>query len=62
MANFFRHPDRRQRFLVPIDMIDWLPENDIVHVIVDSVGVMDLRRFKEYYSTSGPDRPRSRRR
>src|SRR5512147_2036480 len=54
MANFFRHPDRRQRFLLPIDMMDWLPEDDIVHLIVDAVGVMDLRRFEESYSTSGP--------
>ena len=54
MANFFRHPDRRQRFLLPIDMMDWLPEDDIVHLIVDAVGVMDLRRFEESYSTAGP--------
>ena len=54
MANFFRHPDRRQRFLLPIDMMDWLPEDDIVHLIVDAVGVMDLRRFEKSYSTAGP--------
>mgnify|MGYP001094261761 FL=1 len=54
MANFFRHPDRRQRFLLPIDMMDWLPEDDIVHLLVDAVGVMDLRRFEESYSTAGP--------
>ena len=40
----FRAPDRRQRFLLPIDMMDWLPEDDIVHLIVDAVGVMDLQR------------------
>src|SRR5512132_4407564 len=53
MANFFRHPARRQRFILPTDMMDWLPEDDIVHLIVDVVGVMELRRFEEYYSTSG---------
>lgn len=37
MANFFRHPDRRQRFLLPIDMTDWVPQDDIVHLIVDAV-------------------------
>ena len=31
MAHFFRAPDRRQRFLLPVDMMDWLPEDDIVH-------------------------------
>jgi transposase len=54
MANFFRHPDRRQRFLLPIDMMDWVPKNDIVHLIVDAVEMMDLRRFEESYATSGP--------
>lgn len=54
MANFFRQPDRRQHFLLPIDMMDWLPEDDIVHLIVDAVGMMELRRFEDYYSTSGP--------
>jgi transposase len=46
MAHFFREPDRRQRFLLPIDMMDWLPEGDIVHVIVDAVGLMDLSDFE----------------
>jgi len=46
MAYFFREPDRRQRFLLPIDMMDWLPEGDIVHVIVDAVGLMDLSDFE----------------
>ena len=46
MAHFFRAPDRRQRFLLPVDMMDWLPEDDIVHLIVDAVGVMDLSGFE----------------
>ncbi len=29
MARFFRAPDRRQRFLLPVDMMEWLPEDDI---------------------------------
>ena len=54
MANFFRHPDRRQRFLLPIDMMDWVAKDDVVHLIVDAVEMMDLRRFEESYATSGP--------
>jgi hypothetical protein len=27
MAHFFREADRRQRFLLPVDMMDWLPED-----------------------------------
>ena len=46
MAHFFREPDRRQRFLLPVDMMDWLPEGDIVHVVVDAVGLMDLSDFE----------------
>lgn len=46
MAHFFREPDRRQRFLLPVDMMDWLPEGDIVHVVVDGVGLMDLSDFE----------------
>ena len=46
MAHFFRAPDRRQRFLLPVDMMDWLPEDDIVHLIVDAVGLMDLSGFE----------------
>jgi transposase len=46
MAHFFRQPDRRQRFLLPVDMRDWLPEDDIVHLIVDAVGLMDLSAFE----------------
>lgn len=46
MAHFFRQPERRQRYLLPVDMMDWLPEEDIVHLIVDAVGLMDLREFE----------------
>lgn len=46
MAHFFREPDRLQRFLLPIDMMDWLPEGDIVHVVVDAVGLMDFSDFE----------------
>lgn len=46
MAHFFREPDRRQRFLLPVDMMDWLPEGDMVHIVVDAVGLMDLSAFE----------------
>ena len=36
MAHFFREPDRRQRFLLPVDMMDWLPSDDIVHLVVEA--------------------------
>jgi len=46
MAHHFREPERRQAFLLPADMMDWLPEGDIVHLIVDAVSMMDLGAFE----------------
>ena len=53
MAQFFREPDRRQRFLLPVDMMDWLPGDDIVHLIVDAVGLMDLSAFEAACKVGG---------
>jgi transposase len=53
MAHFFRKPDRRQRFLLPVDMMDWLPEGDIVHLIVDAVVLMDLSEFEATCKVGG---------
>ena len=30
MVRFFMKPDRRQMHLLPVDMMDWVPEDDIV--------------------------------
>ena len=46
MAHHFRKPERRQGFLLPADMMDWLPEGDIVHLIVDAVAMVDLCGFE----------------
>lgn len=46
MAGFFRQPDRRQRFLLPVDMTDWLPQDDMVHLVVDAVQLMELSEFE----------------
>jgi transposase len=53
MARFFRTPDHRQRFLLPVDMMDWLPEDDIIHLIVDAVAVMDLSKFEAACKVGG---------
>jgi len=49
MARHFRNPERRQPLLLPADMIEWLPEGDIVHLIVDAIGVMDVSGFEAAY-------------
>jgi transposase len=46
MAHHFRKAERRQKALLPADMMEWLPENDIVHLIVEAVELMDLSMFE----------------
>lgn len=57
MARFFRTAERRQSFLLPADMWDWLPDDDIVHLIVDAVSVMDLRAFEAQHKLGGAGQP-----
>jgi hypothetical protein len=42
MARDVRGPKRRQPFLLPPDMQDWLPQDDIVPLVLDAVSLMDL--------------------
>src|SRR3954453_15031136 len=53
MAHDFRCPERRQTFLLPPDMRDWLPEDDIVHLILDAVALMDLSAFEATHKLGG---------
>jgi transposase len=53
MATFFRKPDRRQRLLLPVDMLEWLPETDLVHLVLDAIDEMDLSVFEADYRTGG---------
>ena len=53
MAHDFRCPERRQSFLLPPDMRDWLPEDDIVHLILDAVALMDLATFEATHKLGG---------
>jgi len=57
MANFFREPDRRQRYLLPVDMADWVPETDMVHLLLDVVALMDLSAFEQHYTKRGTGAP-----
>lgn len=57
MANFFREPDRRQRFLLPVDMKDWVAETDMVHLLLDIVDLMDLSAFETRYTKRGTGAP-----
>ena len=46
MARFFRIGGRRQNFLLPTDMADWLSTDDTVHLIIDAVSLLDLSGFE----------------
>jgi hypothetical protein len=47
MARDYRRPERRQAFLLPPDMQDWLPQDDIVHLILDAASLIDLSEYEE---------------
>lgn len=53
MARDFRRPERRQAFLLPPDMQDWLPQDDIVHLVLDAVSLMDLSQYEEEHRVGG---------
>jgi transposase len=53
MARDFRCPERRQNFLLPPDMGDWLPEDNIVHLILDAVALIDLSAFEAAHKLGG---------
>lgn len=53
MARDFRRPERRQAFLLPPDMQDWLPRDDIVHLVLDAVSLMDLSKYEEEHRVGG---------
>ena len=44
--NRFIQCDRGQPFLLPPDMRDWVPEDDLVHFIIEAVDRVDMKSFK----------------
>jgi hypothetical protein len=38
----FLFPQRDQPLLLPVDMREWLPEDDLVFVVLDAVATLDL--------------------
>ena len=38
--------DREQAFLLPPDLRDWIPENDLAHFVIEAVERVDLGAFK----------------
>jgi transposase len=53
--NFLR-PQRDQPMLMPVDMRDWLPDDDLVFVVLDAVATLGLGGFRRSYRADGHGR------
>jgi transposase len=56
MLQNFLFPQRDQPLLLPVDMREWLPEDDLVFVVLDAVATLDLGEFRRRYRADGHGR------
>jgi transposase len=56
MPQNFLSPQRDQPLLLPVDMREWLPEDDLVFVVLDAVATLDLGEFRRRYRADGHGR------
>src|SRR5215470_17062277 len=56
MPQNFLFPQRDQPLLLPVDMHEWLPEGDLVFVVLDAVATLDLGGFYRSYRADGHGR------
>lgn len=49
----FLYPHRDQPLLLPVDMREWLSEDDLVFVVLDVVATLDLGEFRRRYRADG---------
>ena len=56
MPQNFLYPQRDQPMLMPVDMREWLPEDDLVFVVLDAVAALDLGEFRRRYRADGHGR------
>jgi len=56
MPQNFVCPQRDQPMLMPVDMREWLPEDDLVFVVLDAVATLDLGGFRRRYRADGHGR------
>ena len=55
----FLFPQRDQPLLLPVDMHEWPPEDDLVFVVLDAVATLDLGGFYRSYRADGHGRAAS---
>ena len=53
MSTRFVNIDRNTPMMLPPDLRDWVPANDIVHFIIDAVELINLKEFKINRKGSG---------
>lgn len=53
MSATFINVDRDTPMLLPPDLRDWVPENDLVHFVIDAVDTLDLKGFSVNKRGSG---------
>ena len=53
MAYNFRSCNREQSYLLPPDMREWIPEDDLAMFVMDAVKQMDLSEFFRLYRCDG---------
>jgi transposase len=56
MPQNFVYPQRDQPLLLPVDMRELLPEDDLVFVVLDAVATLDLGEFRHRYRADGHGR------
>src|SRR5262249_4191967 len=56
MPQNFVFPQRDQPLLMPVDMCEWLPEDDLVFIVLDAVAMLDLGGFRRRYRADGHGR------
>ncbi len=55
MATRYVNVDRRTPMLLPVDMREWVPEDDMVHFVIAAVEQMDLRLAEVNVRGSGSE-------
>ena len=53
MSTRFVSVDRNQPLLLPPDLRDWIPKDDLVHFVIEAVEGMDLQMFRVNVKGSG---------
>ena len=46
--------ERNQAFLLPPDLRDWIPEDDLAHFVIEAVERVEMSAFKVNSALTGP--------